>query len=168
MEVRRQSCATRSTASGGPESNLTVTAKGIIDLSNACVDIAENITFTASGAGFDCANDTIVNLTGAEVRNDFAKPGSIVASACANAGKIDITDAVLVDTGTNGGGVNKNAVASLNGGKKFTAVGCPAIALNPPNPSCITRPIDLADNPACADQPDRALHHVVGTPKIDR
>jgi hypothetical protein len=150
---------------GGPESNLTVTAKGIIDLANACVDIAENITITAAGFGFDCANETIVNLTGAELRNDFSKPGSITVSACSNAGKIDITDAILVDTGASGGGVNKNAVASLNAGKKTTTT-CPAISPNPPG--CISRLIDLNDNPVCADEADRALHHVVGTPKVDR
>jgi hypothetical protein len=150
---------------GGPESNLTVTAKGIVDLSNVCADLAENITISATGSGFDCAGDTIVDLTGAELRNDFSKPGSITVTACANAGKIEITDAILVDTGANGGGVNKNAVASLNGGKKTTA-SCPAIPVNPPG--CIDRVIDLADNPVCADEADRALHHVVGTPRVDR
>jgi len=26
----------------------------------------------------------------------------------------------------------------------------------------------VKDNPVCADEADRALHHVIGTPKIDR
>ena len=64
------------------ESNMTVTAKGIVDLSSACVEIAENITITASGSGFNCANDVIINLNSSEIRNDFGKTGVITVTAC--------------------------------------------------------------------------------------
>jgi hypothetical protein len=153
---------------GGVDSNMTVTAKALVDLTNACVQIGENITITASGTGFTCGSDVIINLANSEIRNDFGRTGVIKASACSNSGKIDITDAVLVDTGAKGGGVDPNAVASLNGGKVTTTI-CGAISPNPPNPDCNSQPISLTDNPVCADEADRTTnHHVAGTPKVDR
>ena len=153
---------------GGVDSNLIVTANGIADLTGACVQVGEDITVTASGAGYACGSDVIVNLTGSELRNDFGKTGFITASACANLGRIDITDAVLVDAGARGGGVDPNAVANLNGGKVTTA-SCPAVFPNPPNPGCNTQPVSATDHPVCADETDRAAnHHVTGIPRVDR
>ena len=109
----------------------------------------------------------LITLASAELRNDFAKTGFITVSACANSGRIDIGGALLVDAGARGGGIDPNAVASLNGGKATTSV-CPAVSANPPRPSCSNRPIDLTANPMCADPNDRAAHHVVGLSTMDR
>ena len=83
---------------------MTVTANGMVDLTSACVEIAQNITMTASGTGFVCATDVIINLGSAEIRNDFGKTGTITATACGGVGRIEIGNAILVDNGKSGGG----------------------------------------------------------------
>jgi hypothetical protein len=148
--------------SGQVESNFIATAAGKIVLQGACLDIAENITIKASGTGFSCAVDTIVDLSNSEIRNDFGKTGFISVTACGGSGLIDIGNALLVDEGKNGGGVDPNRVSSLNGGTATINVSCAATA-----PTCNSRPISAADNPVKADPADRALHHVIGVPRCD-
>lgn len=148
---------------GGNDSSLTVTAEQLVDLANACLEIAQDITITASGTGFDCANVVIINLSGAEIRNDFGNRGSITATACGGTGRIDIDNALLVDNGSKGGGSDPNKVSTLNDGALTQNVNCAATT----TPACTTRPIDTADNPVSADPADRALHNVVGVPRCD-
>ena len=149
--------------SGGIESNFIATAAGRIVLQGACIDIAENITITASGTGFSCSADTIVDLSSSEIRNDFGKTGVITVTACGGSGLIDIGNALLVDNGKSGGGQDRNRVSSLNGGTATVNVNCAAST----TPTCSTRAIDAASNPVSADQVDRALHHVIGVPRCD-
>jgi hypothetical protein len=144
---------------GAGASNLTVTAKQVVDLSNACVDIGQNITITASGTGFACATDTIINLTGSEIRNDFGKSGTITATACGGTGRITIGNAILLDNG-NG---DPNRVSKLNNSLATQAVNCAATT----TPTCSTRPLDAANNPVSASPADRAAHNVVGVPRCD-
>ena len=58
---------------GGIDSNMTITAKQLIDLTSACIDMGHNVNFTASGSGFACATDVIINLSGSEIRNDIGQ-----------------------------------------------------------------------------------------------
>jgi len=148
---------------GGNDSYLTVAAEGIVDLSGDCVEIAEDIDITANGAGFDCLNSTIINLRDAEIRNDFGRPGSITATACAGVGRIDISNAILVDNGRSGGGSDPNKVANLNGSMLTQNLNCAANT----TPTCTARPIDAQRNPVSADPADRILHNVAGIPRCD-
>ncbi len=148
---------------GGIDSNLTVTAKGVVDLSNACVEIAQNITITASGNGFACATDVIINLQSSEIRNDFGKGGVITATGCGGTGKINIGNAILLDDGSSGGGPDPNKVSKLNGSLATQPVNTAATTA----PTCTVRPLDAAHNPVSAKPSDRAAHNVVGTPRCD-
>jgi hypothetical protein len=144
---------------GVGDSSLTVTAKQLVDLSNACVDVGETITLTASGSGFACATDTILNLNGSEVRNDFGNAGEITATACGGTGRINIGNAILVDGGKGTGAATK--VSKLNGSLATQAGGCAA------TPTCASRTIDTTANPVKANPADRATHNVVGVPRCD-
>ncbi len=149
--------------SGGNDSNMSVTAKGVIDLSSACVEIAQDITMTASGTGFVCGTDAIINLNSAEVRNDFGQKGTITATACGGVGRIEIGNAILVDNGKSGGGNDPNKVSNLNGSLATQPVNCAATTV----PTCTTRPLDAANNPVSANPADRAAHNVTGVPRCD-
>jgi hypothetical protein len=147
---------------GANDSSLTVTAKKKVDLSNACVEIGQYITLTASGNGFACATDTIINLNSSEIRNDFGKDGEITATACGGTGRIAIDNAILLDNGK-GAVPNPNKVSKLNGSLATQPVNCAATTL----PTCTTRPLDAANNPVSASPADRATHNVVGVPRCD-
>ena len=153
----------RNTFSGGIESNFTMTAAVIVDLSNACVRIAENIRITAGGTGKNCLTDTIVNLESSEIRNDFGKPGHITVLACGGTGRVNIDDALLVDTGARGGGPDPDTVSSINGGTATQNVSCAGSV----TPNCPGGAIDAVINPVSADPADRVLRNVVGTPRCD-
>ena len=148
---------------GGNDSNMTVTAKGRIDLTGACVEIAQDITFTATGTGFACSIDVILSLNSAEVRNDFGQKGVITGTACGGTGRIDIGNAILVDNGKNGGAFDPNKVSKLNGSLATQPFNC----ANVTTPTCTTRPLDAANNPVSASPADRAAHHVTGVPRCD-
>jgi hypothetical protein len=149
---------------GGNDSSLSVSAEGIVDLSGACVEIAQHININANGTGFACATDIIVNLKFSEIRNDFGNGGgSITATACGGSGRIDIDNAILVDNGTKGGGSDPNKVANLNGSTLTLNFNCAAAT----TPACSPRPIDTANNPVSADPADRASHNVTGIPRCD-
>jgi len=130
-----------------------------VDLSNACVEIGQNIALTASGSGFACATDTILNLNSSEIRNDFGKDGEITATACGGTGRIAIGNAILLDNGK----ANPNKVSKLNGSLATQPVNS---ALNT-TPTCTTRPLDAANNPVSASPADRSTHNVVGLPRCD-
>jgi hypothetical protein len=153
----------RNTFSGGIESNFTMTAARIVDLSNACIRIAENIRITAGGAGQNCLTDTIVDLQSSEIRNDFGKPGHITVLACGGTGRVNIDDALLVDTGARGGGPDPDTVSSINGGTATQNVSCAGSV----TPNCSGGAIDADINPVSADPADRVLRNVVGTPRCD-
>ena len=144
---------------GASDSNLTVTAKRVVDLSNACVEIGQNITITASGSGFACATDTIVNLNSSEIRNDLGRNGTITATACGGTGRIAIDNAILLDNGK----ADPNKVSKLNNSLATQAVNCAATT----TPTCSTRPLDAANNPVSASPADRTSHNVVGVPRCD-
>jgi hypothetical protein len=144
---------------GAGDSSLTVTAKQLVDLSNACVEVGENIALTASGSGFACATDTILNLNGSEVRNDFGNDGEITATACGGTGRINIGNAILVDSGKGTGAASK--VSKLNGSLATQAGSCTA------TPTCTSRALDTLHNPVKANPADRATHNVVGVPRCD-
>jgi hypothetical protein len=144
---------------GVSDSSLTVTAKQMVDLSNACVEIGENITLTASGTGFACATDTILNLNGSEVRNDFGNDGEITATACGGTGRINIGNAILVDSGKGTGAAAK--VSKLNGSLATQPGSCPSM------PNCANRALDSSHNPVKASPADRSSHNVVGVPRCD-
>jgi hypothetical protein len=140
-----------------------MTAAGIVDLSNACIRIAENIRITAAGTGKNCLTDTIVNLQSSEIRNDFGKPGHITVLACGGTGRVNIDDALLVDTGARGGGPDPDTVSSINGGTATQNVSCAGSV----TPNCTGGSIDPDINPVSADPADRVLRNVVGTPRCD-
>ena len=144
---------------GAGDSSLTVTAKQVVDLSNACVEIGQNITITASGTGFACATDTIINLNSSEIRNDFGRDGLITATGCGGTGRIAIGNAILLDNGKG----DPNRVSKLNNSLATQAVNCAATT----TPTCSTRPLDAANNPVSASPADRATHNVVGVPRCD-
>ena len=137
---------------GGNDSNMTVTASGIVDLSYACVEIAQSITVTAGGTGFVCATDAIINVGNAEIRNDFGKTGVITMTACGGAGRIEIGNAILVDSGKSGGGDDPDKVSNLNGSLATQPVNCASST----SPTCTARPLDAAHNPVSADPANRA------------
>ena len=155
-------CAPNGFAGEG-ESNFIASAAGIVDLQNACIDIAENIDITGDGSGFNCGVDTIVNLRDSEVRNDFGKTGFITITGCGGTGIIDINNALIVDEGKNGGGPDPNRVASMNGGTATVNVNCAASSV----PTCNARPVSATRNPVSADPAGRASHAVVGVPRCD-
>jgi hypothetical protein len=144
---------------GANDSNMTVTAKRVVDLSNACVEIGQNITITASGSGFACATDTIVNLNSSEIRNDLGRNGTITATACGGTGRIAIDNAILLDNGK----ADPNKVSKLNNSLATQAVNCAATT----TPTCSTRPLDAVNNPVSASPADRTSHNVVGVPRCD-
>ena len=148
---------------GATDSGLTVTAKDVVDLSNACVEIAQNITITATGTGFACATDTIVNLNSSEIRNDFGKAGVITVTGCGGTGRINIGNAILLDDGSSGGGSDPNKVSKLNGSLATQPVNCAATTA----PTCTARPLDAGHNPVSASPADRNAHNVVGLPRCD-
>ena len=143
----------------GNDGDMTVTASATADFTRACIQIGQNITVVAAGAGKSCSTDVIIGLEDSVVRNDFGKAGVIAMTACGGAGLISIADAILVDSGSSGGGDDPNAVASLNGGKKTD--------LSAPLCSVSSRCGAAVGQPVAADQADRAIHHVVGIPKCD-
>ncbi len=133
------------------------------DMQNACIDFAESIDITGDGTGFNCGVDTIVNLRDSEVRNDFGKTGFITITGCGGTGIIDISNALIVDEGKNGGGPDPNRVANMNGGTATVNVNCAAASV----PTCNTRPVSATRNPVSADPAGRASHAVVGVPRCD-
>ncbi len=99
------SCCNRMT--GSTESTLTIRALNDIDLSNDHYLVAENITVTAGGN---------IDLTNAELRNDFGKCGEIVVTA---GGQVTIQGATLVDDDCR----NNPDVSTLNGREEVPHTG---------------------------------------------
>lgn len=183
---------------GGNESNMFVFGEEFVDLSNACITIAESITITAdcsptiSGGvitgfapfpftGPGGPNTVALNLAGTEIRDDFGKTGFISIAACpglingheygpgdvptkglVGTGTINIDNAIVVDDGANGGGIDPQAVAYMNGDATSQACTtcCDGVV-----PDCGTGPIP--NRGFDADPAARSLHHVVGTPRCD-
>ena len=162
--------------SGGVESNAFFFAEQFVDLSGACINIAEDITITADArspippylvltppAGPPFQSLYAVNIEKAEIRNDFQKPGYIAILAQPplqqngkplwwdnvhffpgdNPSPFDIgfgviwyDNAVLVDDGANGGGIDPQAVSFMNGYRASQPGNCGPVTLN-----CIQRAI---------------------------
>ncbi len=163
---------------GENESNLTVEADDNIDFDHACIDISENIAFTAHGTnGPLLTGGVMIDLSFAEVRNDQPSPAlgpgktgviTVLAHPIApilvldggtqtGDGVIDVNQALIVDQGKQGGGVDPTAVAKMNGGKQFVAGSC---AIDPAL-SCVGRGVNATRNPNMADPVSRALRNVV-------
>jgi hypothetical protein len=163
---------------GENESNLIVEADDNIDFDHTCVDISENITFLAHGTnGPLLPGGVMIDLSFAEIRNDQPSPalgpgktGVITVTAHPIApvvvgdggtktgdGTIDINQALIVDNGKQGGGVDPTAVAKMNGGKQFLAGAC----VVDPATSCVGRGINALFNPNHANPASRALRNVI-------
>jgi hypothetical protein len=95
------------TITGGVESTLFIRALDDIDLNHDHYLIAEGITITGGGN---------VNLTNAELRNDFGKCGEITVTA---GGQINIQGATLVDDDCR----NIPDVSTLNGREEVPHTG---------------------------------------------
>jgi len=95
------------TITGSSESNVTLTALNDIDASNDHYLVAENITLSAGGT---------IDLTNAELRNDFGKCGEIVVTA---GGQVNIQGATLVDDDCR----NQPDVSSVNGREEVPHTG---------------------------------------------
>ncbi len=178
---------TRNSFSGGIESNFFSFAMKYMDFSGDCIDIAENITMAAletNPAGI-CNNKLPeppvgVNVSGAEIRDDFGKTGFIAITAhpawksncsrplkydeigfngLAGDGTVSIDNAILVDDGAQGGGVDPTQVANINGAQDIVAGNCAV------TPTCNKRPIPARGS--VADQASRAVHHATGVPRCD-
>ena len=191
-------CTSHNTFSGGVESSLFSFAMQLMSFDRSCVDIAQNITMAAldtdpSGA---CNNrlvstaSTVIDLSSAEIRNDFGKTGQISITAhpawksCTNPspngrplkyteipfgpllgdGRIEYTGAILVDDGSSGGGPDPNKVSAMNGGVDAVAGSCHV------TPTCVDRPIPTTEGnqpTKVADQVARSNHNVTGVPRCD-
>jgi hypothetical protein len=81
----------------GNEGNLAVTAYGFVNMAFSNVLVAEFITITSGSAPGLAPVPAGVDLTGASIRNDFAKEGDIVVLADEAQATINISGAVLVD-----------------------------------------------------------------------
>ena len=99
------------TGTGGVESSFIMHAASDVDVSGDHYVIAEDITITAGGN---------VNLTHAELRNDFGKCGEIVVTA---GGQINIQGTTLVDDECRG----KPDVSQLNGREQVPHTGFNAV-----------------------------------------
>ncbi len=95
------------TITGSSESTLIIRALNDVNLSHDHYLIAENITVTAGGN---------IDLTNAELRNDFGKCGEIVVTA---GGQVTIQGATLVDDDCK----NKPDVSSVNGREEVPHTG---------------------------------------------
>ena len=191
-----QECHGHNSFSGGVESNFFAFAEEFLDLSGACINIAENITITADAR--DDAGNTIVppagppflgfviNIADAEIRDDFGKTGFMSFLAhpplknglplkpddvpfnpgnppqYPGDGSIWYDNAVLVDDGKNGGGVDPQAVAFMNGYRDFIAGDC---SVPVGNLNCSSRPIPARGS--VADPAQRINHNVSGIPRCD-
>jgi hypothetical protein len=83
--------------------------------------------------------------------------------ACGGTGRVNIDDALLVDTGARGGGPDPDTVSSINGGMATQNVTCAGSV----TPNCTGGSIDPDIKPVSADPADRVLRNVVGTPRCD-
>lgn len=186
-----QLCHGKNSFSGGVESNFFAFAEQFVDFSGVCINIAENITITADGRSPVAPYAVLpepptgaINLTSAEIRDDFGKTGYISITATpplrnglpwapddvpSNPGNApDITGtgtilydlAILVDDGKNGGGTDPQAVAFMNGFRAFQAGDCVGVT-----PTCTTRAIPARG--FVADPVGRVNTNVQGIPKCD-
>ena len=96
----------------GNEGNLAVTAFGAINMAGANVLVAEFVLLTSGSAPGLAPVPAGIDLTGASIRNDFAKEGDIVVLADETQATITITGAVLVDDNRTSG---VEDVSELNG-----------------------------------------------------
>ncbi len=179
-----QECHGRNSFSGGVESQFFAFAEQFVDLSGACITIAEHITITADGrdsvppyASLPEPPRGAINLTGAELRDDFGKTGYISVTAhpalmkngtplspdavpflppsgFTGDGTINIDNAIVVDDGAIGGGPDPKAVAFMNGFRDAVAGNCPDVT-----PTCTVRAIPARG--WIADTVSRGSHHVV-------
>jgi hypothetical protein len=157
---------------------MAVTADDNIDLDHACIEIAENIDFLARGNTPPLlAGGVMIDLSNAEVRDDFGKTGLITVTAHpippitlsdggvqTGNGIIDINKALIIEYGKKGGGNDKTAVATMNGGGQFVA-GATCAAMDPDS-SCVGRGIDLTNNTAKAAATSRTLRAVVNATAV--
>ncbi len=191
-----QGCHGHNAFSGGIESNAFFFAEQFMDLSGACVNIAENITITADAR--DSAGGNVappagppflgfdINLQDAEIRDDFGKTGflSVLAHPPLKGGlplkpddvpfnpgfppqypgdgPIWYQNTVLVDDGANGGGVDPQAVAFMNGYRDFAAGNCSVLVQDL---KCSTRAIPARG--FVADPTARINRNVSGVPRCD-
>jgi hypothetical protein len=160
-------CASR--FRGGIESNMEITADDNVDLDGACVEIAEDITIVANGTNPPLlAGGVMIDLSHAEIRDDFGKTGIISVTAHPIA-PINVIDggvqngdgALIIDTGKKGGGPDPKAVATMNGGDQIL-LNQPCGAIDPDS-SCVGRGIDLGLNPSRADPASRTLRNVINS-----
>jgi hypothetical protein len=141
----------------GIEGNLKIQAKESIDLANACVYVAEKIQLIAETGSID--------LTNAQIRNDFGKGGHIIIIANGGVGTITITDAIIIDNGDSGGGSDPNDVASMNNSSVSTPNASGTCANSP---TCSFKggvPLDIVNQNRKADR--TGVPGVTGTAKCD-
>ncbi len=161
--------------------NITITAVGRLPVS----------PFTLTGGGVGPGGAYYIDLQDAEIRDDFGKTGYIsitavpplkkskpvqtgdvpnfpggypCSSTWSGTGAIWYDNAVLVDDGANGGGVDPQAVAFMNGCRKAdpSVLGCGVVTHNP---GC--NPAPVPNRGFVADPPDRLLHNIQGTARCD-
>ena len=180
-----QECHGHNTFFGGVESQFFAFAEKFVDLSGACITIAEHITITSDGRDANPPYTTLIepaggaiNLKDAELRDDFGKTGYISITAhpalmkngkpldpdnvpflppagFTGDGTINIDNAILIDDGASGGGPDPKAVSFLNGFRDAVAGDCAGVTT-----TC--NPRASPNRGWIADKVQRALHHVIG------
>jgi hypothetical protein len=175
-----QECHGHNSFSGGNESQFFAFAEKFIDLSGACVTIAETITITADGrdsvppyANLPEPPLGAINLIDSEMRNDFGKTGHISITAhpalmkngkpldpdsvpllppagFTGDGSINVLNAIFIDNGALEGPSN---VSFMNGFRDSIPGNCNA------TPTCQQKAIPLLG--FVADPNARASHNVL-------